>query len=78
LVAVRFTGLVVAGLAFVAATYTLSVVLAFDGHGRAQPKESAMWNIGVIASWMLAAVLLAAAVNHCNYKLSIRCTSAGD
>jgi hypothetical protein len=49
LVAVRFTGFVVAGLAFVAATYTLSVVLASGGHGRASPKASAMWNIGVIA-----------------------------
>jgi hypothetical protein len=49
LVAVRVTGLVVAGLAFVAATYTLSVVLASGGHGRASPKTSAMWNIGVIA-----------------------------
>ena len=48
-VAVRFTGFVVAGRAFVAATYTLSIVLAFGGHGRASPKASAMWNIGVIA-----------------------------
>jgi len=48
-VAVRFTGFVVAGRAFVAATYTLSVVLASGGHARAPPKSSAMWNIGVIA-----------------------------
>jgi len=48
LVAVRFTGFVVAGLAFVAATCTLSVVLAFGGHEHAPPKASAVWNIGVI------------------------------
>jgi hypothetical protein len=48
LVAVRFTGFVVAVRAFVAATCTLSVVLAFDGHEHAPPKASAVWNIGVI------------------------------
>jgi hypothetical protein len=49
LVAVRFTGFLVAGLAFVAATYTLSILLAIGGHGRATPKASAIWNIGVIS-----------------------------
>jgi hypothetical protein len=78
LVAVRVTGFVVAGLAFVAATYTLSVVLAPGGRGRTSPKSSAMGNIGVIAYRMLAAVRLAAAGCHCNYKLSNRCTGAGE
>jgi hypothetical protein len=48
-VAVRCTGFEVAGLTLVAATYSLSVVLAFGGHGRASPKASAMGNIGVIS-----------------------------
>ena len=56
LVAERFTGFLVAGLAFVATTYTLSVLLATGRHARASPKASAMWNIGVISQWMLAAV----------------------
>jgi hypothetical protein len=49
LVAVRVTGLLVAGPAFVAATCTLSVLLAFGGHGCTAPKASAMGNIGVIS-----------------------------
>jgi hypothetical protein len=49
LVAERFTGFLVAGLAFVATTYTLSVLLATGRHARASPKASAMWNIGVIS-----------------------------
>jgi hypothetical protein len=49
LVAGRFTGFLVAGLAFVATTYTLSVLLATGRHARASPKASAMWNIGVIS-----------------------------
>ncbi|MEI7545984.1 MAG: hypothetical protein WCJ53_14315, partial [Mycobacteriaceae bacterium] len=56
LVAVRFTGFLVAGPAFVAATRTLSVLLAFGGRECAAPKASAIWSIGVISSWMLAAV----------------------
>jgi hypothetical protein len=47
LVAVRFTGSSVAGLALVAATYTLSIVLAVGGRGRTRPKASAIRNIGV-------------------------------
>jgi len=46
----------VAGPAFVAATRTLSVLLAFSGRECAAPKASAIWSIGVISSWMLAAV----------------------
>ena len=56
LVAVRFTGWSVAGLALVAATYTLSVVLGSGGRGRARPKASAMRNIGVLSLWISAAI----------------------
>jgi hypothetical protein len=49
LVAVRFTGFLVAGPAFVAATRTLSVLVAFGGHGCTAPKASSMGNIGVIS-----------------------------
>ena len=46
LVAVRFTGSSVAGLAFVAATYSLSVV-RFSAHARAQPKSVGYVDVGV-------------------------------
>ena len=47
LVAVRFTGSSVAGLAFVAATYTLSVLRNPVGRGMRHRKASAMSNVGV-------------------------------
>jgi hypothetical protein len=47
LVAVRFTGLSVAGLVLVAATYTPSVGLTSGGFGHGEPKVSAMSNVGV-------------------------------
>jgi hypothetical protein len=62
LVAVRFTGSSVAGRAFVAATYTLSVLQGSDGHGSA-PSKSVGCRILAVD---LAAIRDAAAIDHCN------------
>jgi hypothetical protein len=55
-VTVWFTGSSVAGIAFVAATYTLSVLLPSGGQVHAPPKASAIGNIGV-SLWLGASPL---------------------
>jgi hypothetical protein len=56
LVALRFTRFAAAGLAFVAATYTLSVLRISTGVGVHHRKASARSNVALISAGILAAI----------------------